>query len=105
MRSWLAKVIAIALVTLIGVGPAVASEISPLPVTQAASTTSPGLGEVGDGKGRPNVGDDAPGVHETRDERNFLSDEDGFIALGLAALIGAATAILVLRSRRKTSLY
>jgi hypothetical protein len=109
MSSRLAKVVAITLLTFTGIAPAVASGTTPLTVTGVASTASatpnPGSGEVGDGHRRPNVGDDAPGVHEFGERRNILTDEGGLIALGLAALIGAATAILVLRSRRKSSLY
>ena len=91
-----------------GVAPAAASNTT---VPQAAGTAttppatqSPGSGEVGEGS-QPNVGDETPKGMESGERHNLLTDESGLIAIGLAALIGAATAILVMRNRRKHSIY
>jgi hypothetical protein len=72
--------------------------------TTAPATQSPGTGEVGEGS-QPNVGDETPKGMEFGERHNLLTDESGLIAIGLAALIGATTAILVMRNRRKNSIY
>ena len=72
--------------------------------TTPPATQSPGTGEVGEGS-QPNVGDETPKGMEIGERHNLLTDESGLIAIGLAALIGATTAILVLRNRRKHSIY
>lgn len=108
-RSRLAKLVGLGLLSFALVAPASAVEINPPAYSGVANsgsnTPSPETSEVGETPQRPNVGDDAPGGHELGEERNVLTDETGLIALGLAALIGAATAILVMRARRKSSLY
>jgi hypothetical protein len=109
MSSRSAKIVAIALMTLIGAGPAVATSTSTSLTTgistSASSTPQPSSSGSGDDTPRPNVGDDAPGGHDFGERRNILTDESGLIALGLAAVLGVATAILVVRNRRKNSLY
>lgn len=103
------RVIAATALTLTGVAPSVASQTTPAPASSAihtaAGTPSPASNEPNDIQNRPNVGDDAPRSHEFGETRNLLSDEAGLIALALAAVLGAAAAILVMRARRKSSLY
>ena len=72
--------------------------------TTPPATQSPGPGEVGEGS-QPNVGDETPKGMEIGERQNLLTDEGALIAIGLATLIGAATAILVVRNRRKHSIY
>lgn len=112
MESWgscLAKIIALPLITFAFVAPAAAIETSPPPKTDVVSArpaaSTSGTGQPVDTEKRPNVGDDAPWHSEFGEHRNLLTDESGLIALGLAGLVGAATAILVMRLRRKNSLY
>ncbi len=112
MGSWgsrLARIVALPLLAFAFVAPAAAIETAPPPKTGVVSTTPAastlGTGEHGNTEKRPNVGDDAPGHSEFGEHRNLLTDESGLIALGLAGLVGAATAILVMRSQRKNSLY
>jgi len=90
------------------VAPAAASNTTAPQVAGTATTPpatqSPGTGEVGEGS-QPNVGDETPKGMEIGERHNLLTDESGLIAIGLAALIGATTAILVMRNRRKHSIY
>ncbi len=72
--------------------------------TTPPATQSPGYGESGEGS-QPNVGDETPKGMEIGERHNLLTDESGLIAIGLAALIGATTAILVMRNRRKHAIY
>ena len=72
--------------------------------TTPPATQSPGYGESSEG-GQPNVGDETPKGMEFGEKHNLLTDESGLIAIGLAALIGAGTAILVMRNRRKHAIY
>lgn len=97
MSSRSAKIVSIALMTLIGAGPALA--------TGSSTSLTTGVSTSASSTPRPNVGDDAPGGHDFGERRNILTDESGLIALGLAVVLGAATAILVVRNRRKNSLY
>lgn len=116
MRS---RLVLIVVSTILGIGastflafgaaaPASAANTTALRVAATATTPpaspSPGSGEVGEGS-QPNVGDETPKGMEFGERHNLLTDESGLIALGLAALIGAATAILVVRNRRKNSIY
>jgi hypothetical protein len=109
MRFRLAKGIAITGIALMfgWIAPTVAAQASPLAISAIANATSttPTPGGAGDGQRRPNVGDDAPGGHKIGEQHNIFNDDGGLVALGLAVLIGAAMAILVMRSRRKSSLY
>ncbi|OIQ74673.1 hypothetical protein GALL_436700 [mine drainage metagenome] len=109
LRAIALRVIAATALTLTGVAPAIASQTTPAPATSAvniaAGTPSPASNEPNETQNRPNVGDDSPRSHEFGETRNLLSDEAGLIALALAAVLGAAAAILVMRARRKSSLY
>jgi hypothetical protein len=91
-----------------GVAPAAASNTKAPhaagTATTPPATQSPGTGEVGEGS-QPNVGDETPKGMEIDERHNLLTDESGLIAIGLAALIGATTAILVMRNRRKHAIY
>ena len=109
MGSQVVKIIAVTLLALAGVAPAAASETTaPLATGVVGTPTasqSPGTGVAGETQNRPNVGDEAPKGHEFGERNNLLTDESGLIAIGLATLIGAATTTLVMRNRRKHSIY
>lgn len=89
--------------------PALASQTGPAvtPGSTTSSTPAPSAeaSQNGESEKKPNVGDDAPAGFNVEKQENFLTDESGLIALGLAVLVGAGTAFLVMRMRRKTSLY
>ena len=108
MGSRLVMIVASAILAFGAVAPATASNTTvPLgarTATTPPATQSPGSGEVGEGN-QPNVGDETPKGMEFGERHNLLTDESGLIAIGFAVLIGAATAILVMRNRRKHSIY
>jgi len=95
MRFRLHLVTAAALLTFLVAPPALASEAS------APASASPS----GESHERPNVGDKPPHENGFGESRGVLNDEEGLLALGLAFVIGASTAIVVIRRRNKQSLY
>ncbi|HUW77268.1 MAG TPA: hypothetical protein VMV52_00785 [Candidatus Nanopelagicaceae bacterium] len=111
MSSRLAKGaanLAIIFLALFNSTPALAVASTPLALSQTSSATptpTASNSETENGDHQPNLGDDVPGSHEFGEHRNILDDVGGLVALGAAVLIGAATAILVLRSRRNSSMY
>jgi len=97
-------IIAPILLTSVLAGPALASQTAPAATIEASLPTS-ATPSPSQSQDKPNVGDDTPKGFEFEKHENFLTDESGLIALGLAALIGVGTAVLVKRTRRKSSLY